>query len=171
MERVRYLVVEAGVAESYQASSAAVEDGEWRRVSYLQPVSAGARAGLSSPAVVSQIQTFDSHTQFVSVTVHLPEFSDGAPSVSFFVRTQADERDTLHQDNVTGSPGLVVGWLAATLPNGTALGRQLQAGLAASAFDAEVYFQSSFTSLPTILVSNSAIEELSSQFGLIGQSE
>eukprot|EP01045_Picozoa_sp_COSAG04_P001346 COSAG04_NODE_44_length_31776_cov_9.320769_3_plen_991_part_00 len=83
-EQVSYLVVEAGVsAEGWQAGLVRVDDLEWHRVSFLR------QSG--SPVVVSQIQTFDNRTSFLSVRNYLPPHANTSSArLAFFMQIQGE---------------------------------------------------------------------------------
>ena len=67
-EHVGFIVVEAGVsAEGWQAGTLRVHDTEWHRTSFLDEPEAG-----SQSVMISQVQTFDNRTQFVSTRHYVP---------------------------------------------------------------------------------------------------
>ena len=77
-EQVSYLVVEGGVSgEGWQAGKSRVRNTEWYRISYLREPRRGA-----PPVVISQVQTYDNRTQFVSTRHHFPRRHHNRPCVS-----------------------------------------------------------------------------------------
>lgn len=67
-ERVDYIVVEAGVStEGWHAGLTRVRDAQWHRISFLQEIDDNAH-----PVVISQVQTYDNRTQFVSTRHYFP---------------------------------------------------------------------------------------------------
>eukprot|EP01046_Picozoa_sp_COSAG06_P017973 COSAG06_NODE_1237_length_10134_cov_17.263777_1_plen_1586_part_10 len=71
-EHVDFIVVEAGVStEGWQAGLTRVHDADWHRVSLLQETTTGVQ-----PVVVSQVQTYDNRTRFVSTRHYLPHGSN-----------------------------------------------------------------------------------------------
>eukprot|EP01045_Picozoa_sp_COSAG04_P022405 COSAG04_NODE_2527_length_3972_cov_3.396463_1_plen_1287_part_10 len=71
-ERVSFLVVEVGVsAEGWQAGIARVHDQEWHRVSFAPcPDTQSEHTNETHPVVISQVQTFDNRTEFLSSRHH-----------------------------------------------------------------------------------------------------
>eukprot|EP01046_Picozoa_sp_COSAG06_P028143 COSAG06_NODE_2519_length_6729_cov_5.857919_3_plen_1539_part_01 len=77
-EHVDFIVVEAGVSvEGWQAGLTRVHNADWHRISFLQETAAGVQ-----PVVVSQVQTYDNRTKFVSTRHHLPHANDLDPRLS-----------------------------------------------------------------------------------------
>jgi len=67
-EHVDFIVVEAGVSmEGWQAGLTRVNNADWHRISFLQETAAGVQ-----PVVVSQVQTYDNRTKFVSTRHYFP---------------------------------------------------------------------------------------------------
>ena len=85
MQRVNLLVVEGGISsDGWQASILTVHDREWHRVSLLSRVGNTS----SAPVVVSQVQTYDNRTSFVTTRQqHL--VGPGAES-GFFLQMQGE---------------------------------------------------------------------------------
>eukprot|EP01046_Picozoa_sp_COSAG06_P046149 COSAG06_NODE_6495_length_2909_cov_3.721708_2_plen_868_part_01 len=75
-ERVDFIVVEAGVsAEGWQAGLTRVHSADWHRVSFLQEVH-----GSGQQVVISQSQTYDNRTQFVSTRHFMPAPEEEEPN-------------------------------------------------------------------------------------------
>ena len=67
-EHVDFIVVEGGESmEGWAAGIVRVHDTDWHRVSYLQETESGV-----SPVVISQVQTYDNRTEFVSTRHYFP---------------------------------------------------------------------------------------------------
>eukprot|EP01046_Picozoa_sp_COSAG06_P007073 COSAG06_NODE_340_length_17187_cov_578.135475_1_plen_764_part_00 len=67
-EHVDFIVVEAGVSvEGWQAGLTRVHNADWHRISFLQETAAGVQ-----PVVISQVQTYDNRTKFVSTRHYFP---------------------------------------------------------------------------------------------------
>jgi hypothetical protein len=82
-ERVSYLVVEAGVsAQGWNAGKIRVHDTNWHRVSYLREMLLGAQ-----PIILTQVQTGDARTKFVSTRHFFPERES---DISNFVHVDLD---------------------------------------------------------------------------------
>ena len=87
-EQASFLVLQAGIsAEGFQAGIMRVHDVEWHRVSFLPEVA-------GPPVVVSQVQTYDNRTSFVSSRHKMGADSDvnasGVRSLAFFVQAQGE---------------------------------------------------------------------------------
>jgi hypothetical protein len=93
VERVSYLVVEAGVSENgLQAGAIRAFDREWRRVSLHRSFDTDASGGFSAPVVISQVQNYDSRTAFVSTRHHLVSVTPSSIAAyqAFFVQVQGE---------------------------------------------------------------------------------
>jgi hypothetical protein len=94
VERVSYLVVEAGVSiEGWQAGVIRVYDREWHRVSLLRRFEPDPSHHSLVPAVISQVQNYESRTTFLSTRHHVaPGHLQSAISMyrAFFVHVQGE---------------------------------------------------------------------------------
>ena len=87
-EQASFLVLEAGVsAEGFQAGIKRVHDVEWHRVSFLPEIA-------GRPVVVSQVQTYDNRTTFVSsrhqMGVNGSSNASGVRHLAFFLQVQGE---------------------------------------------------------------------------------
>jgi hypothetical protein len=76
-EHVDYIVVDGGVStEGWQAGIVRVHDAAWHRTSFLREFEAG-----TVPVVISQAQTYDNRTQFVSTRHYFPSAPTPTPEL------------------------------------------------------------------------------------------
>jgi hypothetical protein len=92
-ELVSYLVVEGGLSsDGWQAGLLRAYDREWNRVSFLRPYGNVLREGFRTPVVLSQVQNFESRTNFITTRHHfMPQPLQSAEQktqFAFFVQVQ-----------------------------------------------------------------------------------